>query len=331
VQRLAVADERPTSGEVSGADDTAVTLVTHRKVAARDVEAFEGWLERSGRALTGTPGYLGSTVISPSESRDDWTLVQRFTDAAAARAWLDSSARRELYEQISDVEVIDEEVTLFRENPSSGDEVSVLISSTVPPALEADYLAWQKRISDVEAQFRGFRGHRIQRPVPGVQDAWVVLLTFDTAENLATWIDSPERARLLKEGERFNADLSVAASSFGFDFWAPAGETARESVMKNNLLVLAALYPIVFGWGYFVSTPLFDGPHAIPFWLSLFVGNFVSTQLLGWFVMPRVFKMFAWWLKPKPGWRAQALGFGILIVVYGASMGLYAWLLSLAA
>lgn len=331
MERLAVTDGRPVAGEVSGADDTAVTLVTHRKVAAHDVEAFEGWVEQSGRSLTGTPGYLGSTVITPTDERGDWTLVQRFTDAASARAWLDGPARRSLYAQIADVQVLDEEVTLFREDPTHGDEVSVLISSTVPAALEQDYLAWQKRISDTEAQFRGFRGHRIQRPVPGVQDEWVVILTFDSAENLAVWIDSPERKRLLREGERFNADLAVATSSFGFDFWTPKGETARESVMKNNLLVLAALYPIVFGWGYFVSTPLVDGPHAIPFWLSLFVGNFVSTQLLGWFVMPRVFKMFAWWLKPKPGWRAQLLGFGILIVVYGASMALYAWLLSLAA
>lgn len=331
MERLTVTDGLPVTTEAGGADDTAVTLVTHRKVAARDVDAFERWIESSGRALAGTPGYLGSTVITPTPSRDDWTLVQRFTDAGSARAWLDSPVRHALYEQIGDVELLDEEVTLFREDLAHGDGVSVLISAKVPVGLEDEYLAWQKRISDVEAQFRGFRGHRIQRPVPGVQDEWVVILTFDSAQNLAVWIDSEDRARLLAEGDRFNADLSVAKSSFGFDFWTPAGETARESVMKNNLLVLAALYPIVFAWGYFVSTPLLDGPHAIPFWLSLFVGNFVSTQLLGWFVMPWVFKTFAWWLKPKPGWRAQALGFGILIVVYGASMALYAWLLSIAA
>jgi antibiotic biosynthesis monooxygenase (ABM) superfamily enzyme len=92
-----------------------------------------------------------------------------------------------------------------------------------------------------------------------------------------------------------------------------------------------ALYPIVFLWGYFVSTPLFDGPGEIPFWLSLFVGNLVSTQLLGWWVMPWVFRRFEWWLKPRRRGCTQAAGYAILTVIYASSMALYAWLLSLAA
>jgi len=313
-------------------DDVPVSLVIHRKVAADDTAAFEKWIESSGEALAAAPGYVGGTVITPSPTRDDWTLVQRFANADSARAWLASPARHAGYAQIDDLEILDEDVALFREeSPESTDGVSVIISSRVPQGLDDEFLAWQERISDAEARFRGFRGHRVQRPVAGVQEEWVVILTFDTDENLAAWIESDERTRLLAEGQRFNADMSVEKTSFGFDFWGPRTQTVREPVMKNNLLVLLALYPIVFAWGYFVSTPLFEGPHSIPFWLSLFVGNFVSTQLLGWFVMPWVFKRFAWWLKPKPGWRAQILGFGILLVVYAASMACYAWLLSLVA
>lgn len=311
-------------------DDVPVSLVIHRRVAEKDADAFGKWIDASGEQLAAADGYVGSTVITPSPTRDDWTIVQRFANAESARAWLASPVRHASYAQIDDLEILDEDIALFREEPTHAtDGVTVIISSRVPRGMEQDFLAWQKRISDAEAGFRGFRGHRVQPPVGDLQKEWVVVLTFDTDENLSAWIESDERARLLAEGRRFNADLSLSKSSFGFDFWGPRTETVRESVMKNNLLVLMALYPIVFAWGYFVSTPLFDGPHAIPFWLSLFVGNFVSTQLLGWFVMPWVFKRFAWWLAPKPGWRAQTLGFGILIVVYAASMACYAWLLSL--
>jgi len=311
-------------------DDVPVSLVIHRKVAPKDTDAFEKWIETSGEALATAPGYVGSTVISPSPTRDDWTLVQRFANAESARAWLASPVRHAGYAQLDDLEILDEDVALFREEPTdSTDGVSVIISSTVPQGMDEEFLAWQERISEAETRFRGFRGHQIQRPVAGVQDEWVIILTFDTDANLSAWIESDERARLLEEGRRFNTDMSVAKTSFGFGFWGPRTGAVREPVMKNNLLVLMALYPIVFLWGYFVSTPLFEGPHSIPFWLSLFVGNFVSTQLLGWFVMPWVFKRFAWWLEPQPGWRAQALGFGILLVVYAASMACYAWLLSL--
>lgn len=313
-------------------DDAPVSLVVHRRVADHDAAAFQRWVESSGEALTAVPGYLGSTVMAPSEERADWTLVQRFSSAAAARAWLASPARHASHAQIDELEIIDEDIAMFREDQTHADDgVSVILTSTVPDGLEDEFLSWQARVSEAEARFRGFRGHRVQRPVAGIQPQWVVLVTFDTDANLSTWIDSDERARLLAEGGRFNADLTVKKTSVGFGFWNARAETVRESVMKNNLLVLMALYPIVFGWGYFVSTPLFEGPHAIPFWLSLFVGNFVSTQLLGWFVMPWVFKRFAWWLAPKPGWRAQLLGFGILLVVYAASMACYAWLLSLVA
>ncbi|SKA82335.1 Antibiotic biosynthesis monooxygenase (ABM) superfamily enzyme [Agreia bicolorata] len=227
-------------------------------------------------------------------------------------------------------------VAVYRDEAASGNNgFSAIVTAAVPQGLDDEYVAWQKKISDTEAGFTGFLGHRVQRPVAGARHEWVVVVSFDTEAHLSAWLDSSERAALLAEGERFNRQLEVTKTSFGFDFWSQrpdaAGTAARASVGKQNLLVLMALYPIVFLWGYFVSTPLLDGPREIPFWLSLFVGNLVSTQLLGWWVMPWVFKRFDWWLKPRQGARTQLLGFTILAVVYAASMALYAWLLSLVA
>lgn len=225
----------------------------------------------------------------------------------------------------------DHSVALYRDEPIHGNEgFSAIVTAIVPEGLDDDYLAWQKKISDAEAGFEGFLGHRIQRPIAGAKHEWVVIVSFDTEAHLSAWLDSTERSALLAEGDRFNRQLSVTKANLGFDFWTPREPDAPAPVGKQNLLVLMALYPIVFLWGYFISTPLFDGPGEIPFWLSLFVGNLVSTQLLGWWVMPWVFKHFAWWLAPRPGLRTQLLGFAILAVVYAASMGVYAWLLSLA-
>ena len=229
-----------------------------------------------------------------------------------------------------------EPVAVYRDEAVAGSSgFSAIVTAAVPAGLDDEYIAWQNTISATEATFEGFLGHRVQRPVAGARHEWVVVVSFDTEAHLSAWLASSERAALLAEGERFNRQLEVTKTSFGFDFWSQrpdaVGSAPKAPVGKQNLLVLMALYPIVFLWGYFVSTPLFDGPGEIPFWLSLFVGNLVSTQLLGWWVMPWVFRRFDWWLKPRQGVRVQVAGFVILAVIYGSSMALYAWLLSLVA
>ena len=90
------------------------------------------------------------------------------------------------------------------------------------------------------------------------------------------------------------------------------------------------LYPIVFLSGYFISAPFLDSKD-VPFWLSLFVGNLFSTQLLGWLAVPVIFRLFGWWLDRKPALWKQVLGYGLLLTLYAISMAGYAWLLSRAS
>lgn len=308
-------------------DEAPVSIVIHRPGTADDGE-YTSWQERAAAALSVWPGFVDRTVAAPSDGHPEWVIAERFRNAQAARGWLESGVRSSLYAQQPRLLAGDEEVQLISEQPrlpSRG--VSVIASSTVKSADEESFLEWQGRISEVESRFRGFRAHQLQPPVPGVQPKWVIALTFDTEEHLHQWLDSPQRARLLEEGSRFNVDLKLKKASFGFDFWSAAKDPAIP-IFKNNLLVLLVLYPMVFLWGYFVSEPLIDS-QGVPFWLSLFIGNLVSTQLLGWFVVPWIFRVFNWWLKPKPGWKTEAIGLIILAVLYAAAMAVYAWLILL--
>jgi len=97
-------------------------------------------------------------------------------------------------------------------------------------------------------------------------------------------------------------------------------------IFKCNLLVLLALYPIVYLWGYFISGPLIDA-RGVPFWLSLFIGNIVSTQLLGWWVMPMTFKRFKWWLDPQAPISQHIFGYALIGTFYIVAMVGYALLL----
>lgn len=309
-----------------------VALVVQRRVAEPSYATYAHWQARAVARLQGWPGFVGHELIPPSPPDNmDWSIIQRFSSADAARAWLTSPDRAGLMEEIRPHLLAEEEVHLLPDSgprPQSG--ATAFISYQVAPEDEAEFLNWQQTIYQTETRAPGFLRHKMERPVPGVRDDWIIILTFDTAENLTRWLESPERAALLKQAERIRAECSLRRTTYGFDFWFRDGDEklSRRQIHKNNLLVLLVLYPIVFLWGYLVSAPFIDS-RGVPFWLSLFIGNLVSTQLLGWWVAPAVFRAFSWWMAPAPTLRRELLGYGVIAALYALSMGGAALLLSL--
>ncbi|WP_127090658.1 antibiotic biosynthesis monooxygenase [Aquabacter cavernae] len=310
-----------------------VALVVQRRVADESYAAYARWQARTVERLRAWPGFVAHELIPPSPPENmDWTIIQRFSDGDAARAWLNSPERAQMVGEIQPHLLATEEVHLLADSgPRPQNGATAFISYTVGPDAEADFLAWQRTIYEAEARAPGFLRHKLERPVAGVREDWIIILTFDTAANLSRWLESPERAAFLKEGAKVKADFNLSRTSYGFDFWFRGTDEAKPSgwaILKNNLLVLLVLYPIVFLWGHFLGAPLLGREWSVPFWAALFIGNLVSTQILGWWAVPAIFKTFSWWLAPNPGVRRDILGYGSLIVLYGLSMAVYALLLA---
>lgn len=275
------------------------------------------------------PGGGAAATASACGLGDDTAFLQ----PSAARAWLQSDVRARLIAEVQRFFVGSEDVHILPDTGVQRDSaVSAVISFKVPDGLEDAFLKWQQRIQAAEAEFKGFLRHKIERPIPGLHDEWIIILSFDSDANLNAWLDSPLRQTLLKEGERFNAGMNVKRASYGFNFWFPAGKTPAPEqgpgfIWKSNLIVLLVLYPVVYLWGYFISRPLIDS-HGVPVWLSLFVGNLVSTQLLGWWLVPAAFRALDWWVRPTATISRQIAGYALLAALYVASMALYALLLA---
>jgi antibiotic biosynthesis monooxygenase (ABM) superfamily enzyme len=322
---------------MNGSPDTGgqpVALVIQRRIADDGFAAFARWNGEVGEVLKAWPGFLNQEVVPPQPpAHVDWVTIVRFASPAAARAWLQSDVRAKLIAEVQRFFVGSEDVHILPDTGVERDSaVSAVISFKVPDGLEDAFLKWQQRIQAAEAEFKGFLRHKIERPIPGLHDEWIVILSFDSDANLNAWLDSPLRQTLLKEGARFNAGMNVKRASYGFNFWFPAGkvqapEQGAGLIWKSNLIVLLVLYPVVYLWGYFISAPLIDR-NGVPVWLSLFVGNLVSTQLLGWWLVPAAFKALDWWITPKAALGRQIAGYALLAALYAASMGLCALLLA---
>ena len=131
----------------------------------------------------------------------------------------------------------------------------------------------------------------------GIQDDWTTMLRFDSDDHLEAWMNSEQRKQLLRETPNFSDEFHTRKIRSGFDPWFTKDGGEPPASWKVNMIVLLTLYPTVFLFGFFISTPLLTR-NGVPFWLALFLGNITSTVLLGyWFVTWA--SRFDFWLHPK--------------------------------
>jgi uncharacterized protein len=301
----------------------AVTVVTQTRVRPECADAFARWQDETSTIVSAFAGFIQQSVIPPSPpAQVDWVILQRFTSAEAAAAWLTSERRLKRLEGaaamllgIDDVHVVHDGGTGVLPAP-----VSAVISTRIKPGQEGAYRVWEQRIAAAQAKAPGFQGYRFEPPVPGVQEDWLAIVRFDTEANLQAWLDSTERQKLLQEASGFTEEFHARIARTGFDQWFPtvAAGASRPAVWKQNMLVLLMLYPVVFLFGYFVQTPLLMVGTGLPFAVALFIGNVVSVTLLNYLV-PWVSNRFSWWLQPADShaeWTGHD-GTALVIALYG--------------
>src|ERR1700758_1829555 len=195
--------------------DGPVALVIQRGVADEGFAPFSRWNGKVSERLKSWPGYLGQEVVPPQPpAQSDWIVIQRFASPDAAHAWQRSDEHAELVAEMRRHFIGPEDIHILPDTTVHNEAVvSAVISFKVPVGLEADFLAWQQRMQTAEAEFKGFLRHKVERPIPGLHDDWLIILSFDNDANLTAWLHSAVRQAFLKEGARFNSGISVKRAS----------------------------------------------------------------------------------------------------------------------
>jgi antibiotic biosynthesis monooxygenase (ABM) superfamily enzyme len=273
--------------------EPATVVVTQPVKPGHDQE-IRRWQEAVNQAVGEFDGYLGNDVAPGGGG--EWTVFYRFDSKPHLMQWLASPERAEILSH--GAPLFDGPATqhvLIR--GQDAEMVTIVVSHPVDQADQGAFLAWQDRVTDAERQFPGFRGAELYRPVPGVQDEWTALYRYDTDEHASAWLESAERQRLLREGDRFREfQLHRISSPFGSWFAPPDGdeEQAGPPSWKTGLSVLVGLYPTVVLLTLAISEIWPKGP----LWATLLVGNICSVSLLTWVVMPLVTRALRFWLVP---------------------------------
>jgi antibiotic biosynthesis monooxygenase (ABM) superfamily enzyme len=295
----------------------AVTIITQTRVLPDRNDDFAMWQQHISDVAAGFPGFVDHQVIPPDPPKQvDWVILQKFATGEQAQAWLRSKERLRLLETAQPMLVGRDDVHIIGgdEAAQPADAISAVISMEIKPGQEEAYRVWNQRITAAETQYPGFQGHRLNPPIPGVQDDWVTVLTFDTEANLDGWLNSPERHKLLDEATPFSAGVHARKVRTGFDQWFRVAGAAHAPIWKLNMLTLLALYPVVFLFGFFVQSPFLMGQLRWPFFLALFAANLSGVVILNW-VAPWVNARLSWWTQPAGSETRQRTLRGLVIVV----------------
>jgi uncharacterized protein len=305
------------------------TAVTTVQVRQGEEGAFAGWLTELNKTVATFPGYISAVVIPPAPpAQQDWVMVQRFQTLKQLGAWLDSDERRSLLDKSASL-LVDEGTTNVIEGASTErspqDMVTEIITVSVKPGMEEAYRDWVDRIRQVEARFPGYQGLQLQPPIPGLQDNWVSLLRFDTAEHLNAWLESDARRTALEEVEPF-IDRREQQVATAFSGWFTFGDVPDQVPpnWKQSMIVLLMLYPIVMLELLFLNPRL----ESLGMAEATFIGNLLSVAALGWVLVPPANRAFDWWLRPKPNapnWVTPA-GVALIVGLYTLTVAVFAWL-----
>ncbi|MEU8828758.1 antibiotic biosynthesis monooxygenase [Streptomyces sp. NPDC048636] len=319
-------DSRATHGS-SGA---GATVVTSQKVRPGRDEDYKRWQDKTNRTARGFDGFEGTELYPPGPGQEnEWVVVFRFSRVDQLTTWLRSSARQELLDEGRPLfEAPPTQEVLSGGTPAEEPEgITAVISHEIRPGCEEPFLRWQEKTLKAQEKYPGFMGSELFRPVPGIQEHWVVVFRFDSREHLDHWLESDTRKKLLNEGGRYFTHYDVRKIGSPFSGWFRFGEGADQGIppnWKQAMSVVLALYPTVMVLNLTVGVGLDDA--GVPGYAALFIGNTLSVSILTWVLMPLVNRALAFWLLPGrahtlrvhvAGAALVALCYGLLVLIFG--------------
>lgn len=304
----------------SGGPVSIVTQTCVRPERARD---FAHWQAETSALIARFPGFIEQRLVPPNPPlQEDWVILQRFQSVADAQRWLASAERQQRLDGVAelllgrtDVHIVQDDAGAARTAP-----VTAVISTRVKPGCEEKYRTWERKVAAAQSKARGLQGYRFEPAIPDVQKDCVAILRFDSEANLNAWLESPERRKLLDEAVPLVEEFHARVVRTGFEQWFRQSNRSDQPapLWKLDMVVLLALYPVVFLWVTFISIPISGAKLGLPYPIAQFADNVVSVTVTG-FAVPWLGRLLDWWIHPSPGRNRIAtdlLGASLVVGLY---------------
>lgn len=155
---------------------------------------------------------------------------------------------------------------------------------------EREIEAWIDGISAAAMQFPGHKGQNVIRPVDPLNPEYVIVIRFDTYENLMNWHNSDTRAEWVAKVQDITEGEPRIRAVPGMSAWFNMPRTPPR--WKTALVIFIVLVPLAIGIGAGIRY-LFAGFHT---YIQQIIALGVTVIVMTWFVMPFVNKRIKGWL-----------------------------------
>lgn len=191
-----------------------------------------------------------------------------------------------------------EEFTDARSNPPGEDPpVTAVASRRVKPGREREFEEWISGILEEARKAPGYLGSEVLRPSES-DDEYRIVFRFDHASNLHSWENSEERRRWLEKSRPLLREQENVHVLTGLETWftlpSREGEPAPPRY-KMAVVTWLAVFPVVM-----VIFSLFGRwLEMLPTVARTLVFTLVMVTLMTYVIMPRMTRLFSFWLYPN--------------------------------
>lgn len=174
--------------------------------------------------------------------------------------------------------------------------VSLVIEHCLIDGAAAAYETWLEEIVPVAKRFAGHQGIDILRPGPH-STRYILVLRFDRMEHLRAWLDSAERAALIRRIEPWLETQETLQAASGLDYLFNTAPARPPRPFKQFLLTLSAIYPLTTVIPLAVKPLLAALPWLAADWSSNLLIAGIIVYLMVYVVMPPYTKLVSHWLN----------------------------------
>lgn len=186
------------------------------------------------------------------------------------------------------------------------DLVTVIVTRKAKKGKIKEFEEWTDGIIHEAMKFEGHMGVNIIYP-SDPSNPYVIILRFDTYENLTKWEKSEKRKEWLKKGKDITEGEPVVQIQTGLEFWfTPSSGQSSSSIGDNGSVKPPPLYKmaIVTGGIIFIMIntliPLIlQLTINLHFLLSTLVAVAIMVPLMTYVVMPSVTRLLRPWLSKE--------------------------------
>jgi len=164
-----------------------------------------------------------------------------------------------------------------------------------------DFEAWLRGINEVVRQFDGYLGMDVIRPGDHDHPEYVIILRFEDYDDLKEWQESRHRFEWVEKSNDMTIGDPYLQEAHGLESWftLPGRQTAVLPPAKYKMAVLTvvAIYPLIL----LAGTALTLLPQELPPLIATLITVIVVGISMTYLVMPRITRLFRFWLFPSSG------------------------------